>query len=382
MSEKNESVLQKKRTGWHRWLLKRQCFFLLLPLSVLLSFWGRNNSDEVERYYSRTIYSFLSQCISSLTGLVPFSMAEMCILLLVLLAAWMIVLLVRGLRDKEKRNSDVMVRFLSTVGAIGSVICLLFVLNCGLNYSRYSFAYYSGLTIRPSSSQELEALCVELIEQVNELRPFMAEDENGVMKLTVSSFATADKTQKAFEHLSESYEVLGGRYAQPKPVLFSRLMSYTQITGFFFPFTFEANVNIQAPEHTIPATMCHELAHLRGFMREDEANFIGYLACMASDDPEVQYSGAMLALLHSMNSLYSTDYDMFCQLNEYYDPGVARDFTYNNWYWQQFEGAVAEVSDKINDTYLKANNQTDGVKSYGRMVDLLLADYRARHGLE
>ena len=89
----------------------------------------------------------------------------------------------------------------------------------------------------------------------------------------------------------------------------------------------------------------------------------------------------MLALVHSMNSLYGADFETFCELNALYDPGVSRDFAYNNWYWQQFEGTVAEVSDKINDTYLKVNHQTDGVKSYGRMVDLLLADYRARHGL-
>ena len=89
----------------------------------------------------------------------------------------------------------------------------------------------------------------------------------------------------------------------------------------------------------------------------------------------------MLALLHSMNSLYAEDYEAFLTLYQQYDAGVRRDFDYNNWYWQQFEGPVAEVSDAINDTYLKINHQSDGVKSYGRMVDLLLADYRQRHGL-
>ena len=128
--------------------------------------------------------------------------------------------------------------------------------------------------------------------------------------------------------------------------------------------------------------MCHELSHLRGFMREDEANFIGYLAFRQSESAEFQYSGVMLALVHSMNSLYSVDQDAFFALAQQYSPGVAMDFQYNNLYWQQFEGAVAEVSSKVNDSYLKANFQSDGVQSYGRMVDLLLADYRSRHGLE
>ena len=41
----------------------------------------------------------------------------------------------------------------------------------------------------------------------------------------------------------------------------------------------------------------------------------------------------------------------------------------------RFEGKTAEVSTKVNDTYLKAHSQTDGVLSYGRMVDLMLADF-------
>lgn len=156
-------------------------------------------------------------------------------------------------------------------------------------------------------------------------------------------------------------------------------MSLTQITGVFSPYTYEANVNIAAPDYTIPATICHELAHTRGFMREDEANFIGYLACEKSGDPQFTYSGVMLALVHSINRLYSVDYNAFCQVNDTLSDGVRRDFAYNNTYWEKHEGPVAAVSEAVNDTYLKVNNQQDGTQSYGRMVDLLLADYRARH---
>ena len=34
------------------------------------------------------------------------------------------------------------------------------------------------------------------------------------------------------------------------------------------------------------------------------------------------------------------------------------------------------MSNQMNDVYLKANSQEDGVKSYGRMVDLMLEYYR------
>ncbi len=59
-----------------------------------------------------------------------------------------------------------------------------------------------------------------------------------------------------------------------------------------------------------------------------------------------------------------------------YSPGYLRDLEYQHAYWKQFQGAAKDVVDKINDSYLKFNGETDGVKSYGRMVDLLLAYHR------
>ena len=120
-----------------------------------------------------------------------------------------------------------------------------------------------------------------------------------------------------------------------------------QITGIFTPYTFEANINIAAPDYNIPATMCHELAHSRGFMREDEANFIGYLACRESDSAEFQYSGTMLALVHSINRLYDADYDAFLEVNALMSEGVRLDFADNNAYWARYEGPVAEVSTAV-----------------------------------
>ena len=71
------------------------------------------------------------------------------------------------------------------------------------------------------------------------------------------------------------------------------------------------------------------------------------------------------------------------QLYNLADAWVVGNFADNNAYWAQFEDQViAQVSETVNDAYLKANNQQDGTQSYGRMVDLLLADFRQRHGLE
>ena len=68
--------------------------------------------------------------------------------------------------------------------------------------------------------------------------------------------------------------------------------------------------------------------------------------------------------------------DAYIELHKKLPPQSVVDLAYNNAYWDHFDGKVAEASSRVNDTYLKMQNQTDGVKSYGRMVDLMLAYYR------
>ena len=82
---------------------------------------------------------------------------------------------------------------------------------------------------------------------------------------------------------------------------------YADIAGMYFPFTVESNINTDGPFFTIPATMGHEMAHQCGFMREDEANFIAYLACKQSDDALMRYSGYLLAYDNAVSALRKVD---------------------------------------------------------------------------
>ncbi len=363
-----------------KYLLKRLWLLLAFPLTLLISWLAAAFPHWVDSWYAAWLYPGLSQTVNRLSNTVPFSVAELLLAAVVAGVLIYLVVLLRHMFDKRLDRLFILYQGAVNLGIFASLLYLVFVLFCGVNYHRTPFSTYSGLELRPSSVQELSGLCEELIARANTLREQVGE-ENGVMALNQTIQGTGEEAARCMELLSQDYPVLAGEYGKPKPVLLSPLMSYTQITGFFFPYTFEANINTAAPEYTIPATMCHELSHLRGFMREDEANFLAYLACCLSDNMDVEYSGVMLALVHSMNSLYSADYETFCLLAAKYAPGVQRDFQYNSQYWAAHEGTVSKVSETVNDTYLKVNSQTDGVKSYGRMVDLLLADYRVRHNI-
>ncbi len=116
-------------------------------------------------------------------------------------------------------------------------------------------------------------------------------------------------------------------------------------------------------------------------MREDEANFLAYAACRASEEPFFRYSGSATALIHAGNALYAKDPARYQQAMEGLSDGVRRDFAASSAYYNAHHTSFGEFSTKVNDTYLKVNSQPQGVATYGRMVDLLLADYRLRHGI-
>lgn len=177
---------------------------------------------------------------------------------------------------------------------------------------------------------------------------------------------------------SEAFPALGGFYPQPKPVAVSRILSVQQLCGIYSPFTIEANFNRNMPDYNIPHTICHELSHLKGFMREDEANFIGFLACISSEDQAFQYSGYLTGWVYAGNALAGVDRDGYIELHGRLCDQALADLAENNAFWDRYEGKVAEVSNQMNDVYLKINRQEDGVKSYGRMVDLMLEYYRER----
>ena len=134
-------------------------------------------------------------------------------------------------------------------------------------------------------------------------------------------------------------------------------------------------------DYNIPFTACHELSHLKSFMQEQEANFIAFLASTSYEDPEFQYSGYLLGWIYCMNVLYDADYESWQEVRE----GLAgcrgtRSLKKTMGFWARYDGRVAEVADQVNDRYLQANGQEEGVKSYDRMVDLLVSYRKTEQG--
>lgn len=284
-------------------------------------------------------------------------------------------------------------------------VCLVMTLNCFILYHVSTFSeHYFGEDDGEYELTELIAVYNIVARQCNYLATVMERDESGRVIYTgcngelkgaeyrVQLGDLADKSRELMRQLGKTYPQLDGFYPRPKALLTSDFMCQQYMKGYYFPFSMEANYNDVMQILNMPETMCHELAHLRGYIFEDEANFIAYLACTQSDDAFFQYSGYLGVLVYLNNDIYKA----WKESRVSYDAAVAviqpvtvdgqvwvDDVFVTQEEWDRINGKalidteiVDEISDVFIDTNLKVNGVTDGAVSYSRVVRLLLQYYR------
>ncbi len=180
---------------------------------------------------------------------------------------------------------------------------------------------------------------------------------------------------RGFSRLPASLEaspVHGQVFSPAKASRVSFALSRLQLSGYFFPWTGEALINDQMPRSLWPRVVAHELAHQRGFARENEATVMGVLACLASDDPRVFYSGVLGLFAALDRDFAEVDQDARRLLWEGLPDRVRSDFRAETEFWASYKGPAGAVSERVNDAYLKAQGIESGVVSYSETVQLFL----------
>lgn len=348
---------------------------VLLCVGLILM-WISRISRTFAHWYSTRIYPVWVNVTGRFMSVFPFSVSEI-LLYAVLFTA---VLTLLRIFIKAVKKCAVKREFLiwsCNLYVFAGVLFFLYVLNCGINYHRESFSESSGIQIEKYSAEELTAVCLWLTEEVNSRCEEVSRSPYGVMELGRHEKSMTEEAVQAMNRLGEFYPELSGYYPNPKGLLVPWILSVQQLSGVYSPFTVEANYNSGMVDYNIPFTACHELSHLRGFMQEEEANFIAFLASTGSENMDFQYSGYLMGWRYCMNVLYQVDYKAWEEIRGRLSEEIEPDFTANRDFWDKYDGKIAETANKVNDTYLKANDQSEGVGSYNRMVDLIVVYKRA-----
>ena len=363
------------------------------------------NSTAFSDWYIAHIFPLWVNTYGRITGIFPFSVGEWLIvagfvllatalILLVLLAGVGIIRLLRRKTCAERlcRFAKGYCRFFSWVLLC---VCLIMTLNCFILYHASSFSEkYFGENTEEQTPEQLITVYNLVAENCNRLSEVMQRDDTGRIVYPGGEEKMADEARKLMAQLGESYGQLSGWYPRPKALLSSDFMCQQYMQGYYFPFSMEANYNDVMYLLNIPATMCHELAHLRGYIYEDEANFIGYLACIQSEDDFIAYSGYMSVLVYLYNDLYKlyqAQPETFAAAAEAVTPIAVSsqvwedDIFVTEEEWERIhakELISTEVVDKAADTFidtnLKLNGVSEGKISYSRVVKLLIQYYDAR----
>lgn len=356
----------------------RYLFLLLITLTgsiiLVLSWWHPGFAV----WYGTYIFPIFPHIMGRFFNLFPFSVFEIIFVLGSLFLVFGFVFIIINLfttRGRIRLTSHAKSTSISLLYILSSAF-LIFVLTAGVNYSRESYSYHTNITVKESSTEELIQLYLMLVERAEILATQINTDDYGHFLLQKDGLH--DDAIQSMQYLNNLYGGLVSFFPRAKAPMLSRLfLSNLNIGGFFSPWTMEAHYNGDMPGQSIPFVINHELAHFAGHMREDEANFIGYLASINSPNIDFQYSAVYTALSYTLNAMRrSLSRERYQELFSLLPQQLVRDFAFARSYWQAFEGPAAELQTRVNDAYLRLNQQEDGVQSYGRMVDLLLAYYR------
>lgn len=325
----------------------------------------------VEQYYTHGLYPVTAAVQRFLFGWIPISIGDIVYGLAGLFLLSKLIQLFRRLFRKQLTRQY----WLTGLRQFVLIILWIYVsfnLLWGLNYNRKGIASEIGLEVTPYQQADLLAVMNTLIDRLQTLDSTGRAGRSSLSrKRTLFSEAVT-----AYDTLSHHHTNLHYSIQSVKPSLYSYLGNYLGFTGYYNPWSGEAQVNTTVPLFIRPFTTCHEIGHQLGYAKENEANFAGYLSAKSSANPAFRYSVYFDLYTYSWYYLYRQDSVLAKQMNERLPLGVKKDYKELREFYRKHRNPVEVVIDKLYGQYLKANNQPSGKLSYNEVIAWLIAYYK------
>ena len=325
----------------------------------------------IERNYSRGIYPAISWFYRTLFGWIPFSIGDILYLVAGLFLLWNAIKFIKILIIREFRSVNFR-KFLLKGFFLLSAIYIYFNIAWGLNYNRPGIAAQLQLNPREYNENDLKWITDVLLKKVNAKRLSLG---SGTLKY--KPYPTVfSQAQSAYQASAPGFPFLEYNTKSIKRSLYGRMGNYLGFLGYYNPFTGEAQLNLTMPPFLIPYVTCHEMAHQLGYASESEANFVGYLAAIHSPDSLFLYSTYFDLFNYANGELFYRDSLAAKSNYKQLDTLVKTDVAELKNYWKNNENAIEPIIKIFYDHFDKANQQTEGVKSYNQVIGWLIAYYK------
>ena len=372
MNQDDKVNKKTARTG----LFFRISFVLFLFASVILtaSILGVNFAE----WYSRTVSAVLRWLLSFCTGFFTFSLAEIILLVSPIAFVFVFVYVIRKAVRKKISLSSLLKIFVSVI----FVVFFVFVNTFGICYFRKPLDENLGIKQKSPDREQLYLATEFLLSELNKTLDAVDFTRKNGSENPHDWDNLDDLIDEGYDKITDDYNFISSIYAKPKKIILSSVMTYTHVSGVYVPFTGEANINTNYPDYVVAFTMAHEKAHQRGVAGEDEANFVAFLALLASGDEYLKYASLMSMYDYFLDSIYESDKEMYLYFLGKTDTRVITEMiSYSEFFDKYRDSAMSEIADAVNDSYLKSMGQDDGVKSYGKVVELFCAYAEKYNGL-
>lgn len=350
--------------------------FLLTTIVNIISILSNGFAD----FYRNNIFPYISNCLSHITNLYKYSLGEILICLgIVALLIGIVILILSAIRVKSVKN-------IRKYYFIFVIYCLSYIyvtetFNCFIMYRADTIeeSMFNDNQIQTSEEKDIEKLLEvynDVVDNINKLYENVKRDENNEL---IEDF-TIEECKEAMRNVSVDFPLLEGYYPNPKKIYYSNIMTQQYLQGIYFPFSMEANYNKLMYPSNLPSTICHEFSHLKGYIREDEANFISYVACTKSDNNFIKYSGYLSVYYYLLNDImdYGNE-DIWQRMNPIYSEAIDDNIFVKSEIFDEIEDdsiisteTMSNATDKFLDTNLKMNGIKSGMNNYNEVVKLLI----------
>ncbi|HJU46346.1 MAG TPA: DUF3810 domain-containing protein [Chitinophagaceae bacterium] len=343
--------------------------WIILIVSVLFIKIFSLFPDAVEQYYSRGLYPYIAEFFRLLFGWVPFSVGDILYFIAgAVIAGKLIDFIIQLVR--RRITKQIVWKKLKRFVAFLLIVYIVFNIFWGLNYNRVPLAKQLHLSRQEYSTPELSGLVQLLTDSLNAIAAYVRDDrmfdERPLFKKAVVAYAIGGKREPLLYY----------PYRSIKSSLYDRLLNYTGVSGYYNPFTGEAQVNTAMPGFVQPFVTCHEIGHQVGYAKEDEANFAGFLAAHAHPDTIFRYAAWFEMYAYARRELYLRDSINAKGIYQRLHPGVRADFRYMKRFYEKYENPIEPFITKIYAQYLKVNQQPRGMNTYNEVVAMLVAWYK------
>ena len=336
---------------------------------VLMAYGQRFSTlvDMVYPYVTRNLQDILAQWSSQV---------DFCLWQLLAVALGVLLLCSVVLMIVLKWN---VVQWLGWVLAVFSCIYTLHTAAFGLNFYAGPISEDLRLDMSPYTLEELTEATEYYRNEANALAAVMPRKSDGTV-----SFRTFEELAamagEGFETLTyqKHYPIFAGSTVPVKKLGWSDMYVSMGITGFSFALTGEAAVNPQAPDVSLPFTMCHEMSHRMCIANERDANFAAFLAASNHSDPQFRYSAYFMAYRYCMAALSTVTSQAAVDARARVDEGVSDYLRYDMAQYDAFyrtrkNASATKAGDAVNNAYLKTSGDASGLASYGEVCDLLVS---------